>query len=283
MPRTAFALAALAAILAAGSAWAAEPAKIATPENLATLDKECMAGNAFACGALGDLYKEGKELDADQVRSAMYYMRSCAEGPPAIFGACRNAGMMMALARQSFDRQLTMALNALVASCDGGTMRDCNVIGMVNMVGAEPTIVKDERHAVELFERACAANVGSACGNLGDAHASGKGTSKNPAQAAALYQKACLADYMIACLDAGVMLATGEGVPKNLVAAVKMFKRACDHRVGQGCQGLVAIYRQDEEKARAAFKEACGDDKEQCGHFDALIEGIQAGRALKSR
>ena len=310
---------ALAAVLAIhGMSLAGSPAMAADPDPTQKLESECLAGKSASCSALGAMFRSGDGVPKNAARSAIFYVRACAEGAASEGPYCREAGYGMASAAQSSDdsRELDAAVEGLAASCKSGKAHDCNALGVVRQGGAGSA--KNPEEAVGLFARACEGGAAAGCGNLGDAYEAGLGVGKDPEKAVMSYVKACSGGYAYGCGEAGSlyfsgtvegglpkaapllrqgcdgrdpvgcflsgMLAMGaRGGEKNPLQAVRDFKKGCDLRFPRACLALVQIYREDAARATALFKEACGDDKEQCGEFDALVEGIQAGAALRAR
>lgn len=282
---------------------------------LSSLERECLGGDASACGSLGAMYRAGKLVEKDLAKSAMFYLRACAEASPSN-PWCRESGAGIVLAQQSDEAALESAVEALASSCETGAGHDCNVLGFV--YGSGKIVAKDSEKAIALYMRACAGKAPAGCSNLGDAYISGNGAPKDAGKALEFYGRACSGGFASGCADAGQIylsgavaggaskaaplfrtacdggdgygcassghLATGaKGGAENLLAAVRDFKKSCDLGSPAGCQGLVAIYGTNPEGAAALFREACGDDAKQCRQFDALVEGIQGADAFRRR
>lgn len=244
-------------------------------------------------------------------KNLMNLMRGCADGAPSN-GDCRAAGYEFGKLEQSRSgkRDIAAVIAALKKGCDAGTPMDCNMLGTAYAFGGGVT--KDPARARSLYATACNANLASACSNLGDTY-----PAEEAAQAAPFYEKACAGGFLSACTEiatnflqgekkdtpkafaladkactggdargcalAAFLTYAGDGVPRDLVKAARGYKKACDAREMRGCQGLRQMYEDDEAAARAAFKSACGDDKDQCAEFEAFITGIEAVRALRKR
>jgi hypothetical protein len=286
----------------------------------AALHKECLGGNLPRCAVLGAQYREGRGVARDLSRSAMYFLRACAEAPPNN-PWCREAGYGMGLAEDSASGRegLAAAFAELSQSCAGGALGDCNVYGMVQLLGMTSAVPKNTERAAALLTRVCDRGLGAACGNLADAYLSGGDIDKDVKKAGELYAKACASgfasgctaigtlihvDKLIAgdaasalaqfrkgcdggdstgCVAVGQLSLAGEGGDKDAVAAARAYKRACDVRDVRGCQGLATIYKQDPSGAEATFRKACGIDLRECAGYEAFIEGIKGADSLRKR
>ena len=218
------------------------------PPAILALDGQCKAGDAMACSRLGASYRSGDGVRESIVNAALYYSRACAEGAPAVNGDCRKAGEALALAQRSEQAAaLHVLLTYLMRWCEEGRAHDCNLVGLLHVVGVPPTIEADDAKAATYYERGCKGGAGAACANLGDAFAS------------------------------------ASGVGKDLVAAARWYKKACDRGAVQGCASLAAAYRADPTGARETFRKACGDDARDCSEYQAFIEGIEAGTSFRKR
>jgi TPR repeat protein len=227
----------------------------------------------------------------------------------------------MGLAEDSTEGRdgLAAAFAELAQSCASGALHDCNVYGMVQLLGMTTAVAKNAERAVGLLTRACDGGVGAACGNLADAYLSGGQIDKDVKKAAGLYARACGAgfasgctavgtlihvDKLIAgdaasafaqfrkgcdggdptgCIAVGHLALSGEGVDKDVVGAARAYKKACDVRDVRGCQGLAVIYKQDPAGAQDVFRRACGIDLRDCSGYDAFLDGIRGGEALRKR
>jgi TPR repeat protein len=308
--------------LIVGLAWAGDAlAQVdAGATAAAALHRECLEGNLPRCAALGMQYREGRGVTRDLAKSALYFLRACAEAPPNN-PFCREAGFGMGLAEDSPGGRsdLAAAFAALAQSCTSGALHDCNVYGMVQLLGMTSAVVQSAERAAAMLSRACAGGIGAACGNLADAYLSGGDVDKDVKKAADLYAKACDQGFASGCTAVGTLIhvdkaipgdaasafphfrkgcdggdstgcvaaghfyANGEGVEKDMVAAARAFKKACDLRDVRGCQGLAVVYKQDPDGAAALFKKACGIDLQQCARYEAFLEGIRGGEMFRKR
>ncbi len=79
-------------------------------------------------------------------------------------------------------------------------------------------------------------------------------------KAIVLFRKACAADYMTACLWGGNLIQnTGKQYSPQWKEASKMFKKACEAGEDAGCFNLGALYYKEGRASRAKkqFKKAC--------------------------
>lgn len=120
------------------------------------------------------------------------------------------------------------------AQCTAGHMGSCHNLATLAFANYGKDVsnaqnVKDETRAVELWKKACDANVMEACNQYGDARAMKTGTfPPDPAAADAAYTKACDGGNSEACYTKGDRLITGaEGVKKDPVAGFALLGRSC--------------------------------------------------------
>lgn len=125
---------------------------------------------------------------------------------------------------------------------------------------------KSTERALELFERACQANNGDACNNVGYYHEKGRGPKgKDAAQAFRYYEKACRLEHQIACANLGYLYEMGLGVKQDLGRAKALFESSCKSRGSYGCNNLGNRYQngigvpQDLERALRYYERACAD------------------------
>lgn len=311
------AVALIAALAWAGGAFAQVDA---AATGAAALDRECLEGNLPRCAALGMQHREGRGVSRDLAKSAVYFLRACVEAPPSN-PFCREAGYGMGLAEDSSSgrNDLATAFAALAQSCTSGALHDCNIYGMLQLLGMTSAVPRNLERGAAMLARACAGGIGAACGNLADAYLSGGDVDKDVNKAAHLYGQACEKGFASGCTAVGTLIhvdkeipgdaasafryfrkgcdggdatgcvaighfyANGEGVEKDRVLSVRAFKKACDLRDVRGCQALAVAYKQDPEGAPALFKKACGIDLQQCAGYEAFLEGIGGAQMYRKR
>jgi TPR repeat protein len=103
-------------------------------------------------------------------------------------------------------------------------------------------ITKDERRAIELFQKACDGGSMSACNNLGVAWEQGQGGFvKDDKRAVELYQKACDGGDARGCANFGWRLVVGQGIPMDRDRGIGFLRRACAAGIQWGCDKLTRL------------------------------------------
>ena len=203
------------------------------------LGESCEAGDVAACVNLAVAYDKGSAVETDKAQAASLYARACELGEP--FSCTRAAAMY-----------------------DG----DGEMPGGPDRSGAL------RRLSVPLYQKACDQERASACVNLAEMYASGRGIERDSTRALELRARACSLDAG-SCFDLANAYYRGEGTPKDLGKAAESFKAACDHGSAPACFLLARIVEQDPESeggqkaalslyeraCSAGFEPACRDAK----------------------
>jgi TPR repeat protein len=200
----------------------------------------CEAGQADACGRLGDLLVRDcgageaaachnaaihLEKTADTLRVADLYGRACAGG---IAAACEALGTRI-LAGQVAGQGEAEAGTLFAQACDGGRAPACHRAALL-FAPADPT------RARTLAERACASDHLPGCAALGILVLQGQGGPRDPAAAAPLLERACEGSQAAACANLAVMYRRGDGVAADPARAEALRQKACDAGLTAACQ-----------------------------------------------
>jgi TPR repeat protein len=133
---------------------------------------------------------------------------------------------------------------ALKTGCDAGKLADCvSLASAYQRAGAEDKASADRLQKVwervlELGKKACDANDGAGCAELGNSYYFGRGTAKDMAKAAEFHEKACSSKVAYSCYRAGGMYEKADGVPKNVDRAIRLYQSACDSGYRNGCEAV---------------------------------------------
>lgn len=166
---------------------------------------------------------------------------------------------------------------AAFRACRGGDQRAC-------YWQASSVRWTDRPRAVALFVKACDANVGEACNELGFYAKDGNELPKSGTAAMAYWEKSCALDSDDGCDSLGTGWRDGVGGEKNLERAAKAYERACAMKDEAGCTNLGRALMNAEgvtaDPARAVtlWRQVCsGDDAliyTSCRYLgDALVRG----------
>lgn len=134
--------------------------------------------------------------------------------------------------KSACDRRLTAAR----ASCEGGDLEGCVLLGIIFQGGDQP----DEAESVRLFLRACDGGNGSGCWYLGNAHANGRGTAKDPARARDAYDRGCMLKRENACIALGDMYSDG-GALHDRTKALAAYDAGCAIPYKGACDRAAAL------------------------------------------
>ncbi len=253
-------------VLLARPAYAgAQPAR-----DVAAIERDCRAGDAAACGDLGERYVRGRGVKRDVARGAALFERSCEAGH---FLSCRMLGMLLLPSPDSppgFRLDPARAQALLKRACEGGNGAACGDLAVRNesgdkertlalyLKGCELTSAlacwngaqfllrerNDRTGADRLLEKACnvdgewqAASIAAlACTTLAREREGQDAAqaSKLRGRATQLIQDACGVSGW-ACGQLAPMYEQGDGVPRDPARAEQLWKRYAAE-VEQGCE-----------------------------------------------
>jgi serine/threonine protein kinase len=114
-----------------------------------------------------------------------------------------------------------------------------------------------------LLDADCHAKKASACSELGDRYAGGKGTAVNVPRAAVAHERACDLGRLASCPKAGELLLR-DGGAASARNARRVFEKACDRQVAAACAELSRLYAEgvggpaNDRLSKAFRARACG-------------------------
>ncbi len=147
-------------------------------------------------------------------------------GPPPVCDAsdpkqCFERGMSLR------DTQPKKAEEALDLACRAALPEACNNLGLLYL---EPPagFAGDLERASMLFRLACDHHVAQSCHSLAGMYFGARHVGKDDKKALELWQKACTMGHLPACDESGTALANGRGAAADKKAAMKLWEKACD-------------------------------------------------------
>ncbi|MDR2081253.1 MAG: sel1 repeat family protein [Campylobacteraceae bacterium] len=111
------------------------------------LKRSCEGKDAYNCGGLGSIYKNGYGVGQDYFKAAEFYEKACVKGDAL---SCNNLGYMYKNA-QGVEQNLSKAAELYEKSCEGGI--GCAALGLMYEFGAGAE--KDQNKSLELYKKAC--------------------------------------------------------------------------------------------------------------------------------
>jgi len=171
-------------------------------------ERECERGDANACGRLGLIYYQGKEVEADLARAVSLSIRACDGGDSQ---GCFNLAVHLVNGPEE-TRDPARARKILERSCENAHAQSCGFLGILRRDGLGGPI--DQSSAIRNFESACSGGNSMACHNLASAYWEGDGVDANRDRAAALYRGACEGGYGDACTGLA-RVESGEIAPRS--------------------------------------------------------------------
>ena len=214
-----------------------EPAK-----GLELLTTGCNAGSAFACGSLGSLYAEGKDVAKDEARAMKILVRGCdAHG----FLACVNAATVSARGQAKEAPLPPRSVAFLDRACGYGGDQN-GVCRYSNDGDASPVAY------VAAQRKGCSASDAAACRRLGWAIETGYGDAAVDVDAArAAYAKACAGHDLWGCFRQALFTA-------DVKEQARLYEAACRGGSGPACYALAQPrYGQPADARRKLLRQAC--------------------------
>jgi hypothetical protein len=161
--------------------------KEAVASALQKIRSSCENGKAVWCRRLGFWYEQGLTVAKDEPSARSYYLRACEGGD---LRGCADAGRML-WAGQGGTKEPDQALVILEKGCadsEAGAGA-CSHLGMILVNRAQGG---DHKRGASLLERACDRGDGLACDRLGGFFSLGtKGFPKDERHAADRFERAC--------------------------------------------------------------------------------------------
>ena len=168
-------------------------------------------------------------------------------------------------------------------ACEGDFVEACAPHGW-NLVGDEgPNMVKANREALKVFDKACTMGSGSACAGAGDLLDAKDWGVFDRARAYKAYDRGCSLGDANSCFYQSNMLFKGDPVPKDLGKGVAVLQRACKGGDGDVCYELGRVLAggkygvpKDLEGALVADRLACVSEPYYCN--DAARTALKLGK-----
>ncbi len=152
------------------------------------------------------------------------------------YGACAIAGARYQTGTHGAPRDAAMALDLYTRACDANLAIGCSLMAGVYLDGVG--VPADPARAATLYRRACDGGYAHACGQLGVLYAGGRGVERDFAVAAPLLERGCSANHWGACGIAGRMYRAGLGVPRNEARGTELLQRGCTNGFAPACNAL---------------------------------------------
>ena len=185
-------------------------------------------------------------------------------------------------------------------ACDAADRRACAGLGRMLRLG-RGGLARDPSRAVQLFEKACGADLGDASGSargcalLGEGYRDAiGGLVRDDARAVALFRDACGRHNPTGCKDLGGMHQAGRGgLARDEAAAAARYREACDDGEVLGCNDLGVLVgsgrgglARDEALAAELYRRACeGGEMLGCDNLAWMIErgkGFEPADAIRA-
>ncbi len=164
-------------------------------------------------------------------------------------------------------------------TCNEGRLESCNKLGVLYLYIGEGKLPGGTAlAAAELFATACDKENFSACYNLADLYAQGKGVTMDTQKADELKRRAhklaaqlrltndppkCSSGDMDACYRLGIVYEWEMGVESDMIRAKELFSMACNQGHATSCDELARIRERDPNKkkgkaaAKVLYQRAC--------------------------
>ena len=204
--------------------------------------RACVAGDLDACAAHAASGAES-ETSAGQRAALVAYQYGCLlDHAPSCAGLARILGPVGG-DPASGDR----FLDALESACAGTEPSAC----------VELARHSSGRRAQDLYRRACDADYGPGCFELGKTIRKIWKVEQQLTEGIALQEKACTLGTIDGCVAAGQAYLFGSGVEQDTARGLEMLERGCTKDEGAGCATLAGIYAEgigvgaDPERAQA--------------------------------
>jgi len=244
------------------------------------LEESCRRGHGPACTQLGFVFKTGRHVGADPVRSLAHYSRGCElKDLPGCLGAAEHHAKALG-GSPNFDA----ALSFYQAACSLGSGSGCFRVAEAYQLG-RGTKVDAQRaaagfaKAAAILERECQADNGPSCHLLGLALRDGRGTKRNPSRAFVMFARGCESGSGDACYEKGVSLRDGAGTTRDGLESQRVFEDACArYDSGDACFAagqLLASHGVDADEKKileALGSRACDLDHKHCLLMARLID-----------
>ncbi len=203
------------------------------------------AGDVSAAYALGEIFKDGIDVQRDSRRALEWYHKAADAGEPkalerigSMYDYGQGVGVDHAEARRYYDRAAAQGVGA--ALHDIGMQIDHGM-----GVRADPVA------ALGWYRKAAAMNVPASISNLGFAYENGRGVRKNLAEAVHWYTKAAELDDATAEHNLGSLYMDGTGVARDKLTGLSLLRKAALHGHAMSLNDL-ALYEMKEPRPDGA-------------------------------
>jgi TPR repeat protein len=176
-----------------------------------------------SCTRLGDMYINGKGIQADTTKGMAFYQQACDANE---LQACVNLGRMYAFG-VGVTQSEGKARKLYQKACDGNNYVGCADLGRsyFNARGAP----LDGEAAFEPLQKACTNKIGQGCYDLATLYFYGVGAEKDTLKASTLFQDYCDLKHYQACILLGSWYETGQnGLSQDISVAVKFYQKGID-------------------------------------------------------
>jgi TPR repeat protein len=264
---------------------------------IAPLGKSCELGNGGGCVRLAEKYEQALGVERDEARAKALYQRAherLATECPKSGPSCYQLGLLYVFGH-GVETDYKKAREVFVSGCEAGSGFACYAVGYLihrgygttaDADGALPYYSKacdqydnadacaeagtiltnggstDAARLTALADRACTLSTAQ-CSLKAFLFATGRGGTRDEAQATAKYIEACQAGNALSCSAAASRIARGDGVPADGVLATQIWERACETGSGEDCfqAGLAhrdgELVKKDLARAFELFSTGC--------------------------
>ncbi len=223
--------------------------------------------DAFTCGTVADLYRDGHgKLAKDDKAATDAYRQACE-------ASNQDACTLYALRLHDgtgVTADVAKARDMMEAACKAQHVASCDQLAHW-LLASDPAVPADDARAYKIMQEDCAKNSTDACYMQGWMTTyNRRGAAKlEPADAAkeaiAYYEQGCTNGGRLSCFTAGTYYRDGIGVAKDLATAYARFNTACYPQGQDGnldaCEALASLavdaHPTRDEVLRARARDAC--------------------------
>jgi uncharacterized protein len=185
-------------------------------------DKACAAGDGAACNDLGVMHARGVGVPMDAERAEVLYSVACDHSDVV---GCANLATARTWGADPPANVASAVLAVENACVSTNNPRACAALGSMRARGS--AVVRDEKGAVELFDKACRGGDVAGCELLGQAYLRGNGVDADDVTALQLFRRACDGARSDGCTDLATMYCLGKGVPRDTERSAGLLRQAC--------------------------------------------------------
>jgi uncharacterized protein len=202
------------------------------------LGSACLGGGAPSCVFYAKRLQDGIGVTRDPLMARAMYLRACNAGNAAGCAGIAQLSADSAKTREEFEA----ALNYAKKACTGESGDGCNLAGALVASGKHSTKGPELKRAFEFYVSGCEHQSPSACSSAAEGYASGDQVAKDDVKAAELYDKACGGNgktfIASACQTVSSIYERGVGVTVDLRKALLFSAHACEFNELDGCLAL---------------------------------------------